>query len=326
MFAYKSDFFQLYEYLNLKITNITNNTYFSITNIFDAAFSFPDYKNEEKKYSSTNDEIAHKKNKNITEKVNKNEKNEIQNNNNKKQNLLNVEINDNGKNIKNIKIFLKLNILNKYIYISRKPTNKFFNIEKKYLNKKRKNPFEVEKNIYIPDSYLKQIRSMILDSLIDFINNKIKKFKNNKISAGICKMQFKPINKEKLYHSKVDDDKQFLDLKLNEILSWDLNKKYTNNLNDANSQLVQDLISDENGQYFIELFDMTFLECLDCIRGNENSNSFLFDGFPTIEEIITNKKNKINKKDIQKYIYYINNYEISLMSKKSRLSKTIKKK
>ena len=194
------------------------------------------------------------------------------------------------------------------------------------MNKKRKNPFEVEKNIYIPDSYLKQIRSMILDSLIDFINNKIKKFKNNKISAGICKMQFKPINKEKLYHSKVDYDKQFLDLKLNEILSWDLNKKYTNNLNDANSQLVQDLISDENGQYFIELFDMTFLECLDCIRGNENSNSFLFDGFPTIEEIITNKKNKINKKDIQKYIYYINNYEISLMSKKSRLSKTIKKK
>ena len=87
------------------------------------------------------------------------------------------------------------------------------------------------------------------------------------------------------------------------------------------------MISDENGEYFTELFNLTFLECLECIRGTKNS--FLFDGFPKIEEIIANKKNKLHKNDIEKYKYYINNYEISLKHKISRspkTSKTLKKK
>ena len=263
---------------------------------------------------------------NLTKIENQNEKEDIQNNNNnEKEKILNNKINNNEKRIQNI---LEVNIFqNVNIYINDESSNKENNIKKYFLNKKRKKTFEVEKKIYIPDCYLKQIRSLILDSLIDFINNKIKKFKNNKIKLGICKLQFLPINKEDLYHSNVEFDKQFLNLKLIEILSWNLNKKYTNKLNDANSKLVQNLISDENGEYFTELFNLTFLECLECIRGTKNS--FLFDGFPKIEEIIANKKNKLNKNDIEKYKYYINNYEISLKHKISRspkTSKTLKKK
>ena len=256
--------------------------------------------------------------------------NKDNNNNSKKNDLLdnihNGELNNNIKDDTKEKknIYLNLNIFNNINftidnYINYKSNNIKFNIKKEYLNKKRKNNFECNNNNhYIPDYDLKKIRSMILDCLIEYINNKIKQFKKNKISVGICKLQFLPINKEKLYHSKIEIDKQFLNKQIKELLSWDISKKYTNYLRDQNSQLVQNLISSENGEYFRALFELTFLDCLKYINGTKNST--LLDGFPEIEEIVVSKGIK-NKQDIERYTNYIKNYEIGLSSKISRYSK-----
>ena len=257
--------------------------------------------------------------------------NKDNNNNNSKENdlldnfhndELNNTIKDDTKEKKNI--YLNLNIFNNINFtidnsINYKSNNIKFDIKKEYLNKKRKNNFECNNNNhYIPDYDLKKIRSMILDCLIEYINNKIKQFKKNKISVGICKLQFLPINKEKLYHSKIEIDKQFLNKQIKELLSWDISKKYTNYLRDQNSQLVQTLISSENGEYFRDLFELTFLDCLKYINGTKNST--LLDGFPEIEEIVVSKGIK-NKQDIERYTNYIKNYEIGLSSKISRYSK-----
>ena len=257
--------------------------------------------------------------------------NKDNNNNNSKENdlldnfhndELNNTIKDDTKEKKNI--YLNLNIFNNINFtidnsINYKSNNIKFDIKKEYLNKKRKNNFECNNNNhYIPDNDLKKIRSMILDCLIEYINNKIKQFKKNKISVGICKLQFLPINKEKLYHSKIEIDKQFLNKQIKELLSWDISKKYTNYLRDQNSQLVQNLISSENGEYFRDLFELTFLDCLKYINGTKNST--LLDGFPEIEEIVVSKGIK-NKQDIERYTNYIKNYEIGLSSKISRYSK-----
>ena len=253
------------------------------------------------------------------------------NNNNSKENdlldnfhddELNDTIKDDTKEKKNI--YLNLNIFNNINFtidnnINYKSNNIKFDVKKEYLNKKRKNNFECNNNNhYIPDYDLKKIRSMILDCLIEYINNKIKQFKKNKISVGICKLQFLPINKEKLYHSKIEIDKQFLNKQIKELLSWDISKKYTNYLRDQNSQLVQTLISSENGEYFRDLFELTFLDCLKYINGTKNST--LLDGFPEIEEIVVSKGIK-DKQDIERYTNYIKNYEIGLSSKISRYSK-----
>ena len=253
------------------------------------------------------------------------------NNNNSKENdlldnfhndELNNTIKDDTKEKKNI--YLNLNIFNNINFtidnsINYKSNNIKFDIKKEYLNKKRKNNFECNNNNhYIPDYDLKKIRSMILDCLIEYINNKIKQFKKNKISVGICKLQFLPINKEKLYHSKIEIDKQFLNKQIKELLSWDISKKYTNYLRDQNSQLVQTLISSENGEYFRDLFDLTFLDCLKYINGTKNST--LLDGFPELEEIVVSKGIK-DKQDIERYTNYIKNYEIGLSYKISRYSK-----
>jgi len=260
-----------------------------------------------------------------------NNKDNNNNNNNSKENdlldnfhndELNNTIKDDTKEKKNI--YLNLNIFNNINFtidnsINYKSNNIKFDIKKEYLNKKRKNNFECNNNNhYIPDNDLKKTRSMILDCLIEYINNKIKQFKKNKISVGICKLQFLPINKKKLYHSKIEIDKQFLNKQIKELLSWDISKKYTNYLRDQNSQLVQTLISSENGEYFRDLFELTFLDCLKYINGTKNST--LLDGFPELEEIVVSKGIK-DKQDIEKYTNYIKNYEIGLSSKISRYSK-----
>ena len=261
--------------------------------------------------------------------------NKDNNNNSKKNDLLdnihNGELNNNIKDDTKEKknIYLNLNIFNNINFtidnsINYKSNNIKFDIKKEYLNKKRKNNFECNNNNhYIPDYDLKKIRSMILDCLIEYINKKIKQFEKDEIKFGICKWQFLPINKENLYHSKIEFDKQFLNKTIKELLSWDISKKYTNFLKDKNSQLVQDLISSENGKYFRDLFELTFLDCLKYINGTKNST--LLDGFPKIEEIVLSKGIK-NKQDIERYKNYINNYELGLNSKISKHSKkTIKR-
>ena len=272
-------------------------------------------------------------------KIKKNEFQYIQLNNkvnNSKEDLLdnyNDELNKSIKDVdkainnmhKNLNKFKNINFITN-INLKYESNNRNSNIKDEYLNKKRKIIFKFNNNKnkkYIPDNDLKKIRSMILDCLIEFINNKIKEFKNNKIKAGICKLQFLPINKEDLYHSKVEDDKQFLNKEIKEILSWNISNKYTNFLKDANSELVKNLISSEYGEYFRALFKLTFLDCLNYINGTKNS--ILLDGFPKIEEIIVNKGIK-NKQDIERYINYINNYEIGLSSKIGRYSKNSSKK
>ena len=278
-------------------------------------------------------------NKNITDNLlKKEEKKEnlkfiINKENNKKEDVLNNfpedELNNTIKEddkVRNNK-YLKINIFksvdisfNKNINnINNELIHKDSDIKNVYLNKKRLNNYKFDNNIYIPDNYLKTIRVMILDCLIKFINNKIKIFKNNKINFSLCRLQFCPINKERIYHSNVEFDKKFLNLQLKVILSGDISNKYTNFLRDTNSQLVQTLISSENGDYFRELFDLTFLDCLEYIRGTKNS--ILFDGFPKIEEIIQSKKKNMNKKEIERFKNYINNYEKGLSSKISRFPK-----
>ncbi len=351
IYMFKSDFFQLSDYIDVSEKNILNISQFNSKNIIKL-FPVVEFQkeiinnyldiNNNKRILYLHDKINIKRkeesiirlenpknnnnlylNKNITnnnlkkeeKRELKTEKNEFQyiqksntDNNNKEDNLSdNCQNDDLNKSIKdndNLKII--------------------FNIKNEYLNKKRKNVFEFNNNnIYIPDNDLKKIRLMILDCLIEYINKKIKQFEKDEIKFGICKWQFLPINKENLYHSKIEFDKKFLNKTIKELLSWDISKKYTNFLKDKNSQLVQDLISSENGKYFRDLFELTFLDCLNYINGTKDS--ILLDGFPKIEEIVLSKGIK-NKQDIERYKNYINNYELGLNSKISKHSKkTIKR-
>ena len=226
----------------------------------------------------------------------------------------------------------------KYSNISvRHIKNKIFNITKKAKINKIKN-LNTDKTdystiketkinnfineIYIPDIFVKKIKMLVLKKSYNFINEKIIKIFNNNIGKGICIKQLLPINKFVLYHSSVEEDKEFLNKKLKEIFS-SISNKYTSVLNTKNKNLIDDLINlEEHGKYFKELFELSFLDCLEHIRGTKNSE--LLDELPKIDDIINNE-GILDEDEINIYKDVINNYELIIEKKKKRRTKKTKK-
>ena len=226
----------------------------------------------------------------------------------------------------------------KYSNISvRHIKNKIFNITKKAKINKIKN-LNTDKTdystiketkinnfineIYIPDIFVKKIKMLILKKSYNFINEKIIKIFNNNIGKGICIKQLLPINKFVLYHSSVEEDKEFLNKKLKEIFS-SISNKYTSVLNTKNKNLIDDLINlEEHGKYFKELFELSFVDCLEHIRGTKNSE--LLDELPKIDDIINNE-GILDEDEINIYKDVINNYELIIEKKKKRRTKKTKK-
>ena len=180
--------------------------------------------------------------------------------------------------------------------------------EKNYLGRKRQNN----------DNILKKVRIMLLNSIFGFVNKKIKNvFKN--IGKGIATKQFIKISKKDLNHSDVEYDKQFLNKQLKEIFSENVSEKYTNYLNNKNKELFQEL---KDLDYFKEIFELKFLDCINHINGTQNE---LLEGFETKEEIIENENENKNKKfdqnDIILYKEIIGKYINLINAKVSRKSK-----
>ena len=168
-----------------------------------------------------------------------------------------------NKNQENMSISLKeeLSDLNQKSYTSKNEND----IKNEYIGKKR----ETKNNTYSPDKMRKRVRIIALKAIIYFINEKIKSIYKN-IGKGLLEKQFKDIDKTNLSHSNVGYDKIFLEYKLKEIFSWNISSKITTLLKEHNKNLLGQLINSEiAGDYFKELFEMTFSQCLEHIQGKK---------------------------------------------------------
>ena len=175
--------------------------------------------------------------------------------------------------------------------------------EKEYLRKKRS----------VSDNEIKKGRNILLNSIFRFVNKKIRIIFNNDIGKGISIKQFVKISKKELNHSNVEFDKNYLNTKLKEIFSGDISGKFTNFLINKNEKLLQHLIKID---YFKELFELTFLQCIEHINGTKFIP--LLEGFETLDEILLNEEEKLKENDIENYKYIIENYKQCVENKFSR--------
>ena len=175
--------------------------------------------------------------------------------------------------------------------------------EKEYLRKKRS----------VSDNEIKKGRNILLNSIFRFVNKKIRIIFNNDIGKGISIKQFVKISKKELNHSNVEFDKNYLNTKLKEIFSGDISGKFTNFLINKNKELLQNLIKID---YFKELFELTFLQCIEHINGTKFIP--LLEGFETLDEILLNEEEKLKENDIENYKYIIENYKQCVENKFSR--------
>ena len=186
---------------------------------------------------------------------------------------------------------------------------------KDLLGKKRKDNFSTEK-------LLKRARIFALKGIIKFVNEKIKYYFNNNIGKGLLVLQFQEIDRTNLSHSNVGYDQDFLNFKLEEILSWNISGKITNFFKEHNKNLLIKLLSSENcSYYFSELFKLTFNDCLKYIQRKEFKYSELLDGLGDCEQIIEtfSKEEDLNNADYcKKFKSVFENYQIFIGSKKER--------
>ena len=179
---------------------------------------------------------------------------------------------------------------------------------------------EKERKNINSEKVMKKIRIMLLDNIIAFINKVIRFVYNDNIGKSISIKQFLTIDKSQLSHSTVDFDKYFLNKKLKEILSEKISPKFSNYPENKNKLLVEYLSNDsgKNGEYFKQLFELTFLDCLKHVNGKENVN--ILNGLLKMDEMLESQEIKSDEIDI--YKSFFDNYENLVMNKKSRKTKS----
>ena len=154
------------------------------------------------------------------------------------------------------------------------------------------------------------------------VNEKIReKYKSN-LGHVKFKKELKILNQEKKAKSTVDFDKSFLTKTLKEIFSSDISARFYNFSKDYNRKLIKSLLQDkdeERKQYFIKLFNITFIECLKYFREDEEALiTEELNGFKKISLI----KDELIKKHGNDYLeifnHYLNNFEEIINNKKGR--------
>ena len=224
-----------------------------------------------------------------------------------------------SNNQENMSISLKeeLSDLNQKSYISENENDN----KNEYIGKKR----ETKNNTYSPDKMRKRVRIIALKAIIYFINEKIKYFYKN-IGKGLLQKQFKDIDKTNLSHSNVGYDKIFLEYKLKEIFSWNISSKITTLLKEHNKNLLGQLINSEiAGDYFKELFEMTFSQCLEHIQGKKYYE--IFNGLMNFEKTVDyfcDEKEKNDNIFRESFHFVFMNYQELVERKSTRKPKNAK--
>ena len=164
-------------------------------------------------------------------------------------------------------------------------------------NRKKKIPYKNKKE----DKLVKNVRTFILKLLFKSINKKIQKEYNRH-------KKFLRIGSEKLSHSSVEYDKDFLNLRIKDILSSKISRKYNGFYKDNNIKLIEELTRPENKEKkFEELFNLTFIEYLTIVRKLNNFNEVL--------------KEELKESTEEEFILFkecVDNYESIVGEKKSK--------
>lgn len=172
-------------------------------------------------------------------------------------------------------------------------------------NKKRKTHTK-ESN----DNIISNIKNKILNNLIDFINNKIKKLKNSEL----MKLSLKNIDKTKIPISNKKNKLRLLNMTLKNIFSENVSERYKKlarndpNYKYHNKKCINKIYENlERDSDLISLFEKTFKDIIEIYNGKKEKSEY-FEGFITLKDDIKNLDLKLKEQKEQKESY-INKYK-----------------
>ena len=173
---------------------------------------------------------------------------------------------------------------------------------------------------FTDDNLTKKSKNIILKYALKFINEKIEEIYQGDIGEGKFKKELKIISQKNKVKSTVNIDKSFLDKNLKDIFSENISGRFNNFPKTYNKTLIESLLNEEDEEkksYFIELFNITFSDCLDYFMDNKNNNKKL-EGFVKFSSIKESLIQQEGKNYIDAFIYFLKNFKDIINNKKSR--------
>ena len=279
--------------------------------------------NEDEHYPYNNNNYLNENNDNNNNNDNDNINNEVSNNVlNNNSNHDNINKNSNKNN--NIKNQLELEGKTKETtnIVRTNNAQKEIPDQDKLLNKKRENPDSNsgKNSRYSNDNTIRKIKYLILDSLLKFINEKIRKIYNNNIGFGVFQKKLLTLNQSQKVDATINFNKQFMKKKIYEIFSDKISTRYTSFPGDFNKTLINNLMNEEDLKkkiYFQKLFNLSFYDCLSHFRGTMYIKEL--DGLKLFSNYLKEHSDDV---DYNKQLeYYLSKFEEKIDNKRQRKSK-----
>lgn len=182
-----------------------------------------------------------------------------------------------------------------------------------------------EHNKFSDDNVRRKCKHLLLKSLLDFLNEKIKMKYNGKIGKGIFKKKLRILNQSQTSNATVEFNQKFLKKKLYEIFSESITGRFTSVPSEHNKMIITKLLNDEDinmRMFFRELFELDFIQCLKHFRGEQHIE--ILKGlkcFDEYKEEIMEKFQEDGNDYLETLNYYLNNYETIIYKKKPRKSR-----
>ena len=166
---------------------------------------------------------------------------------------------------------------------------------------------------------------------MNFINKKIFVIYDGKIGHGDNIKKLFLMNQAQVSNANINFNRAFLERTLGEIFSADLSKRISNYKKNHNKTLIEELINEkdkEKKEYFIGLFNLTFLDCLKYFRSSNNVNNpkyIYIEGLTKFCDLEndSNFKQQNEREFIEYFKNLINNYENNLSYRRARLNNNI---
>ena len=159
-------------------------------------------------------------------------------------------------------------------------------------------------NKYCEDNIIRKIKANIVSILMKYINSYIYIIYNGKIGKGIFRKELLKLSQNQIIESK--NNNEFLFKTLKEIFSQDISTKYNNYQRNHNQWLIKRLLEEndlDKKKNFECLFNLTFLDCLQHIRGTKISP--ILKGVELLDDLSEKFGDDIDYLDL--YKYYMNN-------------------
>ena len=198
--------------------------------------------------------------------------------------------------------------------------------EKKTLGRKRKLDEGLgEHNKFSDDNILRKCKHAVLNSILNFINKKIKTVYSNEDEMILKEKKLLKLKQNQSINSKANYNKTFINKTIKEIFSENISSKYSRHPPSHNKHIIEILINESDEikkSTFTKIFSLTFLDCLNHFRG-----SIILDDLQGMNQVNNYiKEGKIGNADEEYctiFNYFINNFENIIMAKKPRKRKSI---